>query len=456
MKTKFYFLVLLAIIGWSYVGAQIPTSGLVAWYPFNGNSNDESGNGNTGTVNGATLTNDRFGNANSAYHFDGNDYIVIGSSSSIDLRNNVSISVWIKTETADMTGPHQIVFRGDPQDAHDPYYICFDNGTLGFFRNVSTGYQVVGATFDGNILNTSDTYHIVGTYDSITGEMRVYLNGMLKNQITTFAYVNYPTSTFWNTIGSEEDGAPQNYYGVIDDVRIYNRALEQSEINLLYSECDLSLQVTPIYNSVPTNSIAQFVASSSNPTLAYQWQSDHADFGWNDIPTNSTYSGTSSSNLNINNVQLANHLQQFRVIATSGICSDTSDVAILSISDTCIVTVYDTIYNTITIYDSIAVTDTLIIDVTFTGVNPPNNINTLKVYPNPTKDKVYINTGNYALMSDYRIKIINSLGQTVFENLVTQPLFEVDISAFGALGLYYIQLYDDANQLIDVRKIILE
>jgi hypothetical protein len=45
--------------------------GLVAHYPFNGNANDESGNGNNGTVNGATLTTDRFGNMNKAYSFDG-------------------------------------------------------------------------------------------------------------------------------------------------------------------------------------------------------------------------------------------------------------------------------------------------------------------------------------------------------------------------------------------------
>ena len=47
--------------------------GLIAYYPFNGNANDESGNGNDGTVNGATLTNDRFGNEDSAYSFDGNN-----------------------------------------------------------------------------------------------------------------------------------------------------------------------------------------------------------------------------------------------------------------------------------------------------------------------------------------------------------------------------------------------
>jgi hypothetical protein len=52
--------------------------GLVAYYPFNGNANDKSGNGNHGTVHGATLTEDRFGNADSAYNFDGvYDYIEI-------------------------------------------------------------------------------------------------------------------------------------------------------------------------------------------------------------------------------------------------------------------------------------------------------------------------------------------------------------------------------------------
>jgi hypothetical protein len=58
--------------------------GLVAHYPFNGNANDESGNGNHGMVNGATLTEDRFGNIDSAFHFDGRSYIVVPSSPSLE------------------------------------------------------------------------------------------------------------------------------------------------------------------------------------------------------------------------------------------------------------------------------------------------------------------------------------------------------------------------------------
>ena len=76
--------------------STIPTDGLVAYYPFNGNANDESANSNNGTVNGATLTTDRDGNANSAYSFDGvDDKIDIPHHDSLNLDANFSISVWI-------------------------------------------------------------------------------------------------------------------------------------------------------------------------------------------------------------------------------------------------------------------------------------------------------------------------------------------------------------------------
>jgi len=106
----------------------------------------------------------------------------------------------------------------------------------------------------------------------------------------------------------------------------------------------------------------------------------------------------------------------------------------------------------------IAVTDTLIIDVTLSGISDydySHNYNKIKVFPNPTKDKIYIDNGNYETMNNYRIKIINTQSVTVFNSLVNQQTFEIDMNKFGAKGLYFIQLYDDSNNLIDVRKIIL-
>ena len=75
------------------VPSYVPTNGLVGWWPFNGNANDESGNGNNGTVNGATLTTDRFGVANKSYSFDGvDDYIDIGDWA---IGGEISIAVWV-------------------------------------------------------------------------------------------------------------------------------------------------------------------------------------------------------------------------------------------------------------------------------------------------------------------------------------------------------------------------
>jgi hypothetical protein len=75
------------------------SDGLVAYYPFNGNANDASGNGNNGIVVGATLTADRFGNPNSAYSFNGtSDYIRVPNSSSLQLTNDFTLTAWINCQ----------------------------------------------------------------------------------------------------------------------------------------------------------------------------------------------------------------------------------------------------------------------------------------------------------------------------------------------------------------------
>ena len=82
--------------------AQIPANGLVGYWLFSGNqlANYFSGNGNNGIINGATLTNDRFGNCNQAYKFNGvNNYIVVANSSTVDFNNtnDFTVAFWLKT-----------------------------------------------------------------------------------------------------------------------------------------------------------------------------------------------------------------------------------------------------------------------------------------------------------------------------------------------------------------------
>lgn len=118
--------------------------------------------------------------------------------------------------------------------------------------------------------------------------------------------------------------------------------------------------------------------------------------------------------------------------------------------------VYDTIpfYDTIVevIYDSIAVTDTLIIKVEL------NNFlsNVIKVYPNPAKDRVYINTGsNYLEMSDYTLRIVNQQGEKIFETEFNIREYVLDVSDFIEKGLFFVQVIDPGGNVIDVRKILL-
>ena len=95
---------------WAQVPSYVPKDGLVGWYPFNGNANDESGNGNHGTVNRATLTSDRFGNSNKAYNFSGNQFIDLGAFSQFNGANKFTLSLWFKTNSA---GNDILFCRGD-------------------------------------------------------------------------------------------------------------------------------------------------------------------------------------------------------------------------------------------------------------------------------------------------------------------------------------------------------
>jgi len=82
------------------VPSYVPTNGLVGYWPFNGNANDESGNLNHGTVNGATLTTDRNGVANKAYSFDGiNDNILVNNSVSLNMPS-ITIAGWVNLHTS--------------------------------------------------------------------------------------------------------------------------------------------------------------------------------------------------------------------------------------------------------------------------------------------------------------------------------------------------------------------
>jgi N-acetylneuraminic acid mutarotase len=226
-----------------------------------------------------------------------------------------------------------------------------------------------------------------------------------------------------------------------------NGSFQSTNINEEFSVCQNNLSLTPSLNSVSTGNTIAFSASTSDPNPSYIWQSDLGQ-GFQTLNNFGNYSGANSATLNIANVQLSEHNQPIRVITTSGNCIDTSNVAVINILDTCIVTVYDTLLTT--------VTDTLVINTQITGINPPNNLNTVKVFPNPANTHITIDYGNFNTMSGYTLTIVNSVGQTVFTTPINQQTSYIDLSTWTGNGIYFVQLIDPQNNTIENRKIVIQ
>ena len=226
-KMKKIFLLLslaLTLNAYTQVPSYVPTIGLVAWWPFNGNANDESGNGNNGTVNGATLTSDRFGNSNEAYLFN-NDSLHLDSTNFA--LNQFSISAWFNTSTA--TAYYASIFShfvstGVPN--FTGYWIGLRGDSACFFLADGTtpGFDLKS----NNTYNDGNWHLIAGTYSS--GQAKLYVDGILQNSSNYFINLLPSVTEIGNNQYSEA------FHGKIDDIGIWNRALTAQEVASIYSQ----------------------------------------------------------------------------------------------------------------------------------------------------------------------------------------------------------------------------
>lgn len=224
------------------VQEEAPTDGLVAYYPFNGDANDESGNLNNGTVSGATLTSDRFGNPDSAYSFDGvNDRIDINNLA-FELASTTtgSFSFWIKISDNKPSQPITFLSFGDSNMRSYINAYLWTDGLLRFagVRNGSDQFLIM--SHDSELVN--DTWHhLVYIQDGV--QPKIYLDGQI---VSTFNYTNTDLTLWFSdvptidnaTIGSLiQNNLIQWYHiGKFDDLRIYDRVLNESEISVLFQE----------------------------------------------------------------------------------------------------------------------------------------------------------------------------------------------------------------------------
>ncbi len=346
--------------------AQVPTANLVCHYPFTGNANDQSGNGNHGTVSGATLTIDRFGLSTGAYQFNGqSDFIDLSNhaSSFNQLTGSVSISFWVKTP---IDTPQAIFGIAKVPTTSTT------NGTNIFIGENVTGYNTDELITTGNrsslsIYNISshenpndrcflfdnDWHHFVIVYN--TNSTIIYLdNSQLPSLITNYGndhgqFPNIPSTSIVSLGSRYFNGQGVFLKGALDDFRIYNSALNLTEVASLYYE------------------IGKNGAGRSNSSA-----------------------------------------QTIIIETGSSIMSSTSHF----------------------------------------------KSNEIKVYPNPAKDHLFIDSRENSVGGS--ITIVNSIGQSVFETEINSVQYEIDLSTWTGKGIYFLQIYDDNHILKETTKIILQ
>ena len=255
-KMKKFFLsliavVLLATISFAQnVPSYVPMDGLVGWWPFNGDARDESGNGNDGVVNGATLSNDRFGTPNKAFSFDGlSNYIHILNSDILNFTKG-TINIWISSS---QTYFMNLIEKNIYTDGSNENWAMGINqngfGDISFYTKHNSNCTP-GIGWQTNIVNlnlqTSSWHMITGVINSNSTEL--FYDGILVNTFITPTLMDICNGDI--QIARHWANDPRYYLGKLDDIGIWNRALTQQEIATLFeSSINVGINVNnPQYN----------------------------------------------------------------------------------------------------------------------------------------------------------------------------------------------------------------
>jgi len=195
---------------------------LVAYYPFNGNANDESGFGNHGTPLGATLTTDRFGMANKAYFFDGiNDYINVPHNNLLNLETGFTFAAWINSSSTEGAR----IILGKSAGLGSSGYILKDHNNNDKIRMELFNFADLSSN---NSIVVGNWIFVAATYDR--NQLKLYYNAAFDNSLSATDQVT--TNNLNLNIGACQGF--EFFNGKIDDIRIYNYALSPEELKYLY------------------------------------------------------------------------------------------------------------------------------------------------------------------------------------------------------------------------------
>ena len=248
-------------------------TGLVGYWTFDEASGtiaaDSSGNNNNGTLtNGPTWTTGKIG---SAVNFDNiNDTITFSTAPSLNLTGAITVSAWIN-KTSGFSASDSIVSRFccGHSAPYEQYSLMADTSASSVKFNVSNGTALLKSNTATNAIQNGTWYHLVGTYNG-TDTTAIYLNGVLVDSDTSanFGSLNVPNGAIFRI-------SPSSYFGgVIDEVRVYNRALSASDVTELYNFTGAPPATEA--PSTPTDLSANSISSSE---INLSWTTSTDNFG---------------------------------------------------------------------------------------------------------------------------------------------------------------------------------
>ena len=216
------------------VGAFATPAGaaIINHYSFDGNAND-SVNGFDGTVFGATLTSDRFGNPSSAYYFDGaDDYIDIGNPGLTNFADDFSFSAWINPGSDPQSTWPTIISKWSGDSYYETFWFGLRQASDGLGGEVTDD---LGNHYQDHAVSVNTWQHVVMAYDKDAEALALYVDGDLLQSWNKFAGGSLSNNPAHNIfIGAVKRATFVHLYkGAIDDVRIYNHALGASEVRTL-------------------------------------------------------------------------------------------------------------------------------------------------------------------------------------------------------------------------------
>lgn len=496
------------------VPSYVPTNGLLSYWPFSGNANDVSGNANNGTNNGAALTNDRFGNANSAYDFNGtSSNIVVPHNASLNTFP-ITISAWCKGSSSLGGG---IVSK---------YVDCSSNGWSlhSDFAKISGYYYPSSGSndvnFDGKTgaqsINDNTWHHLVATYDTTGGQL-FYDGKLIMSQSaeyeldkTKFGTTALPGDTPVNIDITYNGGGVANMWdgGYMNWPRVY---LTQSYIpgphtvtidtGVLTKMSRIKIWDYPEYSSIqPWGRIYynlgdlkdfEIWGSPTAPTdasldgwtklgtyhevkpsglpLGQQTNEDYctasAGFSWNFdatappvryIKIKSISNWTGLGTISIAEIKIFGAAEN---IFPSSTLSDLyfGYKPPCPVTTSCTNNYFQGQIDDIGFWDRVLTPEEISsLYASSLGVNDFKQNTAISIYPNPANDHITIDCGTLATADGYHVEIINTLGQVVFNQAMSTQKHTISLNSWSGKGIYFVKVFDKNKNVLTTKKLILQ